>query len=171
MRIRRMDVENEIDYAICDKVSIKNRRLVVPELYDSLMNIIVNVLNSDSDDQITDKIYDEFMKINGSGAVWNMLGDYAVNLCSEIRLHFIQEQHDKKFKYKFVKSPGSGTLAMDSVVVDLELTLHWGNVRKRESTIDVLDVVDETPDLDTVNAFYDEQERELKSYRKYSSRY
>lgn len=171
MDIRRMTVTDGIDFAICDCVSAENRRLIVPDLYDSLMKMIVNVLNSDSDKELPEKVYDEFRNINESRKVWDMLGEYAIELASDIRMHFFKEKHDRKFKYKFVKSGLEGPLAQDSILVDLELTMHWGNVKENNTEDrDILEVTEDNPSLDTVNAFYETQEREFKSFRKYKSR-
>lgn len=172
MEIRRMTVTDGIEFAICDRIPPENRRLVVPELYDALMEMVVNVLNSDSGKELPEKVYDEFKLINESQKVWDMLGEFAIELASDIRLHFIKEKHDGQFKYKFVKSGINGPLARDSILVDLPLTMHWGKVNENNTEEkNIVEVNDDNPDLDTVNKFYETQERELKSFRKYKSRF
>lgn len=168
MQIRRMDIEMDIDFAICKVVSEKNRRLVVPDLYLSIMSIIVNALNSISDEELPERIYAEFKNLTEGHAAWDLIGQYTIELASRIRAHFINEGHGREYKYKFVASPVKANLARDQIVVDLELTLHGVQINEEED--DILEVVDQAPDLDMLNRFYDVQEREFESFRKYKTR-
>lgn len=171
MEIRRVVVTDGIDFAICDKFTPENRRLIIPDLYDSLMQVVVNALNSDSGEELPDKVYAEFKLMNDSRKVWDMLGEFTIELASDVRTHFIRERHDGQFKYKFVKSGIDGPLARDNILVDLPLTMHWGKVNENNTEdMDILEVTDDNPCLDTVNEFYEAQDRELKSFRKYKSR-
>lgn len=169
MRIRRMDVESEIDYAICHKVSEKNRRVIVPEFYEKAIELIIDTLNSVSDDELPERLYNQFMELGDGAVLWNLIGDLVLQRLVEIRYHFIQEGFDRNFKYKYVKSTNPVIYAYDEIVPDLELSLHGLQVSKEN--VDYTEVVDAAPELDSLNELYDTQEREIKSNRKYSSRF
>lgn len=169
MQIRRMDVEMEIDFAICHLVAEKDRRLVVPDLYNTIMEIIINAMNDISEEEIPERIYEQFKLKSGQYQLWDLIGEYTVTLASSIRAHFISEGHGREFMYKFVRSPLAVSMARDQIVVDLELTAHHLNPRVDEEE-DILEVIDEDPSIETLNRFYDEQERELQSFRKYKTR-
>lgn len=156
MKIKRIHIENEIEEAISRYVDKKSLRLVLPEIYDDFMKTIVEAINEETDIKFIDRVDDIYMVKKGGSILFSLLEELAKEWGGKIYQHILLEGYPKGSKFKFKKSSLPSIVATDEIVLDLEYTSFCFNNRHKEiNNISLVDEIDDNPDLETLNSYYD----------------
>lgn len=163
-KIKRYTVLNDLELMLSEQLDVKTSAAVGNEIYQSIVELIVNALNSDlvdpyNDKELTlaDRVDRQFKEQDFDDYIRIITFEYVVHLAEDIRFYFIKVGCPRFVKYRVEFSRIHYNSAVDLIKIDFETTSysfmdyqqklqHQGN--KEE------DIVEDNPSLELLNDHY-----------------
>ena len=153
MRIDRAVIQNEIDFIFAGLVEKKIRSSVVNEVYNAFMEVLVDVINDDTDLEYPEKVYEHWHERVSGAQLYQYLNELTIRWLSKIVQHQTSEGYDKRTKFKLVKSKLNNVCSVDEIVIDLPYTLACFK-EPVEEVENIAEINEENPDLEALNEYF-----------------